>query len=719
MQQKDKIQFQDLINKIPILEEYLQLKDGAILDDFFSILCTSSEDEDLKQTIYEFIKNLRSVDINYISFTSLSFIFQTILNLVKKYPDIIIESGVKDVFKMFTNQRIINPNDFLSRFYNTLLNQEKLPLVDIHELLLNPITKPSDSEDKEIRDKFNKLLDFLLTTIQNEMTGREYDAEKAYPNLNVKISINESKEILSKFPYNSDLSSVVFKYLTTKKLINHSILQDTWEKHCKDIVDYPKSETGVAIPRITNILHETGVIPKFFIYLNEKKVPFTQYDTLLEAVFALNEDCNDIHLKLKPAKDNEKYIRTEPIGVSDPFLAAVHFKIREYYYKTKKYLINEKLDTFARDKIEKNVKSTICSLHPISRLIYQYPFLFSYDTRYSFLNIKYISVDHALSEKGSEYKASIIVRKDKIFEDGLKILKHCGPGTLNWDCKFYGEAGIGSGPSREFIFSLTNEFLQRDQTFRKYEMGYMPIHGAKNMKEFGILIAKTIIMQATINDAFCDAFFKLLCGERFDWTEIDKSYANMFNNPEKLIGCDLATFNLGDGDITEENCQYVLEQFKVENYFKYVLEDFIQGFGTVMAPSALKLFSSEELKQIICGNNKYNYTIEDLRESIDCSQGVTPNIQKWLFEILAEFDQETFQNFLKFVTGSQKFPQNDLKKLNPKISLDKGDQNLEAFPTAKTCMRRIKIPDYPTKEILREKLLYAISNIDNMQFGYD
>ena len=116
MQQKDKIQFQDLINKIPILEEYLQLKDGAILDDFFSILCTSSEDEDLKQTIYEFIKNLRSVDINYISFTSLSFIFQTILNLVKKYPDIIIESGVKDVFKMFTNQRIINPNDFYQGF---------------------------------------------------------------------------------------------------------------------------------------------------------------------------------------------------------------------------------------------------------------------------------------------------------------------------------------------------------------------------------------------------------------------------------------------------------------------------------------------------------------------------------------------------------------------------------------------------------------------------
>ena len=38
-----------------------------------------------------------------------------------------------------------------------------------------------------------------------------------------------------------------------------------------------------------------------------------------------------------------------------------------------------------------------------------------------------------------------------------------------------------------------------------------------------------------------------------------------------------------------------------------------------------------------------------------------------------------------------------------------GEDGPSRLPSAATCMNLLKLPDYPTYEILREKLLYAIS----------
>ena len=50
--------------------------------------------------------------------------------------------------------------------------------------------------------------------------------------------------------------------------------------------------------------------------------------------------------------------------------------------------------------------------------------------------------------------------------------------------------------------------------------------------------------------------------------------------------------------------------------------------------------------------------------------------------------------------------------MQPPICIQKvplGEDGPSRLPSAATCMNLLKLPDYPTCDILREKLLYAIS----------
>ena len=84
-----------------------------------------------------------------------------------------------------------------------------------------------------------------------------------------------------------------------------------------------------------------------------------------------------------------------------------------------------------------------------------------------------------------------------------------------------------------------------------------------------------------------------------------------------------------------------------------------------------------------------------------------------LFQIMAEYDQDGQRAFLQFVTGCPRLPIGGFKSLSPPLTIVKKTFDSpevrpdDYLPSVMTCANYLKLPDYSTKEIMREKLRLA------------
>ena len=117
----------------------------------------------------------------------------------------------------------------------------------------------------------------------------------------------------------------------------------------------------------------------------------------------------------------------------------------------------------------------------------------------------------------------------------------------------------------------------------------------------------------------------------------------------------------------------------------------------------------EELELLICGSKKLDF--KELENNTQYVDGYKEDSQivKWLWEIIQEelTDQQKRQ-FLQFSTGCDRAPVSGLSTLP--FYIGRHGPDTERLPTAHTCFNHLLIPEYPSKDKLRVKLLTAIQN---------
>lgn len=82
------------------------------------------------------------------------------------------------------------------------------------------------------------------------------------------------------------------------------------------------------------------------------------------------------------------------------------------------------------------------------------------------------------------------------------------------------------------------------------------------------------------------------------------------------------------------------------------------------------------------------------------------------FEILNTYNRDEQRMFLQFVTGSPRLPTGGFKALTPPLTIvrKKMDNNHnpdDYLPSVMTCVNYLKLPDYSTREVMRQKLKLA------------
>ncbi|XP_044488223.1 E3 ubiquitin-protein ligase UPL3-like [Mangifera indica] len=156
------------------------------------------------------------------------------------------------------------------------------------------------------------------------------------------------------------------------------------------------------------------------------------------------------------------------------------------------------------------------------------------------------------------------------------------------------------------------------------------------------------------------------------------------------------------------------------------MEAFRAGFNQVFDISSLQIFTPHELDHLVCGRREL-WEAETLAEHIKFDHGYTarsPAIVN-LLEIMGEFTPEQQRAFCQFVTGAPRLPPGGLAVLNPKLTIVRKHSSTASsaatnatgasesadddLPSVMTCANYLKLPPYSSKEIMYNKLLYAIS----------
>uniref|UniRef100_A0A7N0TV78 HECT-type E3 ubiquitin transferase n=1 Tax=Kalanchoe fedtschenkoi TaxID=63787 RepID=A0A7N0TV78_KALFE len=169
--------------------------------------------------------------------------------------------------------------------------------------------------------------------------------------------------------------------------------------------------------------------------------------------------------------------------------------------------------------------------------------------------------------------------------------------------------------------------------------------------------------------------------------------------------------------VTMDNLEeYVLliEDATLNSGIRRQVEAFKAGFNQIFPIERTHIFNEEELERLLCGEQYLLAHPDELLDHVKFDHGYTassPPILN-LLEVLQGLDHNEQRAFVQFVTGTPRLPPGGLASLNPRLTIVRkhSDNFVDAeLPSAMTCANYLKLPPYSSKAIMKEKLLYAIS----------
>uniref|UniRef100_A0A3Q2QI53 Ubiquitin-protein ligase E3A n=1 Tax=Fundulus heteroclitus TaxID=8078 RepID=A0A3Q2QI53_FUNHE len=341
------------------------------------------------------------------------------------------------------------------------------------------------------------------------------------------------------------------------------------------------------------------------------------------------------------------------------------------------------------------------------------------------------------------------VRRDHIIDDALvrlEMISMENPSDLKKQLyvEFEGEQGVDEGGvSKEFfqlvleeIFNLDIGMFTYDNDTKLFWFNSSSLENEAQYTLIGIVLGLAIYNNCILDVHFPMVVYRKLLGKKGTFLDLSDSHPALYQSLKEVLEYTgnleedmMLTFQISHTDlfgnpilydlkekadqipVTKENRQefvhlyadYILNK-SVESQFKA----FKKGFLMVTNESPLKyLFRPEEVELLICGSRKLDF--EALEKTTEYDGGYTKDSQiiKDFWEIIHSFGDDQKRLFLQFTTGTDRAPVGGLGKL--KMIIAKNGSDSDRLPTSHTCFNALLLPEYSTKERLKERLLKAIT----------
>ncbi|XP_057673534.1 ubiquitin-protein ligase E3A isoform X1 [Corythoichthys intestinalis] len=341
------------------------------------------------------------------------------------------------------------------------------------------------------------------------------------------------------------------------------------------------------------------------------------------------------------------------------------------------------------------------------------------------------------------------VRRDHIIDDALVRLEMIAmenPADLKKQLyvEFEGEQGVDEGGvSKEFFQLVVEEIFNPDIGMFTYDeltkLFWFNPSSFENEGQYtliGIVLGLAIYNNCILDVHFPMVVYRKLMGKKGTFRDLADANPILYQSLKELLEYTgsveedmMITFQISQTDlfgnplmydlrengdkipVTNENRKEFVAQYaeymlnkSVEKQFKA----FRRGFHMVTNESPLKyLFRPEEIELLICGSRNLDFlALEDTTE-YDGGYNRDCRIIKEFWETLHSFGEEQKRLFLQFTTGTDRAPVGGLGKL--KMIIAKNGPDTDRLPTSHTCFNVLLLPEYSSKEKLRERLLKAIT----------
>ncbi|XP_033000015.1 E3 ubiquitin-protein ligase HECTD1 isoform X9 [Lacerta agilis] len=168
-----------------------------------------------------------------------------------------------------------------------------------------------------------------------------------------------------------------------------------------------------------------------------------------------------------------------------------------------------------------------------------------------------------------------------------------------------------------------------------------------------------------------------------------------------------------DEMVTMDNAEEYVDlmfDFCMHSGIQKQMDAFRDGFNRVFPMEKLSSFSHEEVQMILCGNQSPSWAAEDIINYTEPKLGYTRDSPGFLrfVRVLCGMSSDERKAFLQFTTGCSTLPPGGLANLHPRLTVvRKVDATDASYPSVNTCVHYLKLPEYSSEEIMRERLLAA------------
>ncbi|CAE7198137.1 UPL2 [Symbiodinium sp. CCMP2592] len=341
------------------------------------------------------------------------------------------------------------------------------------------------------------------------------------------------------------------------------------------------------------------------------------------------------------------------------------------------------------------------------------------------------------------------VRRSEIFMDSYHQLRNRTGEEMRAkiQVQFQGEEGIDAGGvGKEWYGALAKEIFNPNYalfvqaggkacTYHPNPMSYVTRDHLDFFHFIGRVIGKAIHDAQNLEAWFTRGFYKHMLGKKVIAADLEAFDPEYFSNLKWMLEHDITDiielYFCAESDdfgqikvvdlkpngrsipVTNENkYEYIqlMSEHKMTNSVRQQIDAFLKGLHEIVPPELLSLFDDKELELLISGLPDID--IEDLKANTEYHNYTAQSDQiQWFWKVLSEFSQEQRAWFLQFATGTSRVPVEGFKGLvgmrGPQKFCIHRAYGPDRLPSAHTCFNQLDLPDYPSEEVLREKLLQA------------
>ncbi|CAD2222144.1 C1 domain/Zinc finger, ZZ type/HECT-domain (ubiquitin-transferase), putative [Angomonas deanei] len=351
--------------------------------------------------------------------------------------------------------------------------------------------------------------------------------------------------------------------------------------------------------------------------------------------------------------------------------------------------------------------------------------------------------------RNREDSLDITINRQRCLQESFTKMKGKKSYRGSLRVRFEGEEGADAGGlSREWFQLLAKDIVNESyalfihsseaSTFQPNPLSDVNAEHLEYFEFVGIILGMTIVHNVAIDLHFTRSVYRHMVGLQPIFLDLESVDPELYNNLQWMLKHDVTDIELyfavnyerfgevmeeelmpGGKDVlvTESNkLQYIrlLCEFHMTKRISPQLLHLLKGFYTVIPFEEIQNFSAQELELVICGVPDIN--TDDLRANTlyEGYSASSPQV-RWFWEVVQTMTAEDKANLLQFATGASKVPHGGFANLvgtgdlPQKFTISRWMESPELLPLAHTCFNKIDLPEYPSLEVLREKLMLAIT----------